>query len=109
MLDLQVAARNNDVQLADFVESQFLAEQVKHNFCISFVGSGRVFTTFSLLFQLFLFAGRSHKKDLRIRCSAEKSGQRTWYGAKTLFHPVQFPVVINIIYSTSHGCDHHLI
>ena len=29
----QVADRNNDVQLADFVESEFLAEQV----CIAFV------------------------------------------------------------------------
>ena len=28
----QVAERNHDVQLTDFVESEFLAEQVKYNF-----------------------------------------------------------------------------
>ncbi|KAJ0100988.1 hypothetical protein Patl1_06674 [Pistacia atlantica] len=44
----KVANQHHDVQLADFVESKFL--------------SG---------------AGRSHKKDLRICCSTEKSGQGT--------------------------------
>lgn len=28
----QVAERNNDVQLTDFIEGEFLAEQVKYNF-----------------------------------------------------------------------------
>lgn len=83
----QVAQRNHDVQMADFIESTFLAEQVKKQsisfYCIFvYSQSSKVieilyFLIDSLNFCVNLGSGWKHKKDLGICRSAEKNWQRT--------------------------------
>ena len=97
-----MATRCNDPQLTDFIESEFLEEQVnatKHMFRIMeqncaepyFVLYSFCSTYDGILSWMkildFLLKGGSHKQDLQICCPAEESGQGAWLVCRwTWFH-----------------------
>lgn len=90
----QVAERNHDVQLVDFIESTFLGEQVRpfrsfHNTRPSFCQKRSHWLIIS-----GVLSGWKHKEDIGICCPAEKSRQRTRYEPErpSLFaFPLLFP------------------
>lgn len=85
----QVAEMNGDVQLSDFVESEFLFEQVLCNtfelllWYLFFRGRFPLYVTW-IFFTLSLL-GWIHKENIKLCCSTEESGKRTWWVLMILF------------------------